>query len=129
MAKARILVVDDSEIVLIGFKKVLKEADYDVEVTSEPEKAIEMVKNSFFDIVFTDLKMAKASGKVICKKVKEFSPSTEVVIFSGSPHAVKDEFQEVIQSGAKDYFLRTPLSSDEILDAVDKILKEKNNPV
>ncbi len=125
MDKVRILVVDDSEIVLIGFKKVLKEAGYEVEVTMDPEKAIEMAKNSFFDIVFTDLKMGQKSGKIVCKAVKEASPSTEVVIFSGSPHAVKDEFQDVIRSGGKDYFLRKPLSSDEILDAVDKILKDK----
>jgi DNA-binding response OmpR family regulator len=125
MSAAKILVVDDSEIVLMGFKKVLVEEGFEVTVTTSPLQAIELAKKEKYDIVYTDLKMPELSGKDVCKRIKEISPSTEVAIFSGSPHAVVQDQFEIMDYGGKDYFLRKPLSYDEIITVTRKLLENK----
>ncbi len=126
MKKAKILVVDDNELVLLGFKKALEGSGYDLSVTTDPKKAVAMAKKELFDLVFTDLKMEKLSGREVCAEVKKNSPSTEVVIFSGSPGAIVKDQVEILEVGGKDYFLRKPLSTREILDVVTEILERKN---
>jgi len=62
MNKGTILIVDDTEIVLIGLKRVLEKEGYEIIVTTSPKQALEIIKEKNFDLVYTDMKMPEMNG-------------------------------------------------------------------
>jgi DNA-binding NtrC family response regulator len=85
----RILIVDDDEDLLSVLKSEL-EADFDskqieVFVESSPSKAIEKVKEVFFDIAVCDLKLPEIDGIELTKMIKSISPDTTVIIMTAFP--------------------------------------------
>ena len=55
MAKEKILVVDDEEVLRSLAKEVLSEEGYHVKLTISGEQALEFRKQEFFDLVIADL--------------------------------------------------------------------------
>jgi CheY-like chemotaxis protein len=125
MDKAKIMIVDDEDIVLRAYAKELTMHDYSVTSVSSGPEAIEKAKQENYDIILTDLIMPQMNGLELCKQIKQISPDTEVVLMSGYHEEMQKCWVEFIKSGGRDYFLRKPLSEGELSDTVQTILIEK----
>lgn len=124
MGACKILFVDDDKIIIMQALKELAQTDFEVEAVESAEKAIELVKKSYFDIVFTDLVLPGKNGVELCAQIKKISPKTEVVLLSGSPVNI-EKFQMVfLNVGGRDESLRKPLIANEVLNIARKICKE-----
>ena len=77
----RILLVDDEEQVLFVVSESLGKLGAEAEIVTagNGEEAFEKIKESFFDLVITDLKMPKMDGVQLTEAVKAFSPETQVI--------------------------------------------------
>ena len=122
--KARILIIDDEELLLLCWEYTLRSAGYDVVTASEGKKAIEIARQQKPDIAITDLIISDMSGIEVCRKIKESSPETEVVLISGHPEELISRQREFVSAGGRGEVLIKPLSKVEIIDAVEKVLKE-----
>ncbi|MCK4917046.1 MAG: response regulator [Candidatus Omnitrophica bacterium] len=123
MNKGTILIVDDTEIVLIGLQRVLEKEGYEIIVTTSPKQALEIIKEKNFDLVYTDMKMPEMNGDELCKEIKKINPEIEVVVFSGTPEGIAQHQLEFLKSGGKDIFLRKPIGKDEIIEATKRLMK------
>ena len=113
--KARILVVDDEKNYLLVMEALLSDAGYDVTTINDPEMALEYLEDSEVDVVITDMKMPKISGKELLQSVKKRWPHLPVLImtaFGSIESAV-----EVMRFGAFDYITK-PFANDELLLSV-----------
>ncbi len=117
----RVLIVDDEELILLSWKYTLESAGYNVTTAITGAKALAEVERCTPDIVITDLIMSEMNGIEICKKIKEKSPATKVVLISGHPDEIRNYQSDFIKAGGEDYLLRKPLSKDEIIEVVDSI--------
>lgn len=124
MEKLRILLIDDEEIVLIGWREELKSVGYDIRMALDGERALEMLKEEKADIVITDLVMPNMDGVEVCKRIKALHPETVVVFVSGHPQEIEKKQMDFIRAGGRDELLRKPILKDEILDVIKKITKE-----
>lgn len=115
--KTSILILDDEAIVLKRLKPALDKAGYEVEVFSRSLEASTRVTERDFDIIITDLKMEGLNGMQFLTKVKERSPSTEVIVITG--FATMETAKESFQKGVFD-FLAKPFKLGEILETVKK---------
>ena len=122
MSKGKILVIDDEELVVLFFQKVLKEAGYEAKIARRGSEAIELAKKEMFEIVFTDLVMAEMSGVEVCRQIKKFAPQTKVVLVSGHPEQISKHLMPFIQAGGRDEILRKPVTEEEILGTCEKIM-------
>lgn len=104
MSKAKILVVDDEELILKAYKKELAASGYNVLETTSAQEAIEIVKREKIDIILVDLVMPGSSGVEVCKVVKTISPDTEVVLMSGYVDEMQKNWIEFIKAGGRDFF-------------------------
>ena len=109
--KARILCVDDEEIILDSFRKILVLDGYSVDTVETGQEALGLVQTRDYDFVFTDLKMPAMSGTDVAKSVKHVRPDIDVVIITG--YASVDTAVEVMKHGAMDY-VEKPFSEDEL---------------
>ena len=78
--KARILCVDDEEVILDSFRKILVLDGYAVDTVETGQEALGLIQKHDYDFVFTDLKMPHMSGTDVAKSVKHMRPDIDVVI-------------------------------------------------
>ena len=77
----KILVVDDDESMRTTLSLLLKAEGHEVVGAKSEREAIRRIRKESFDLVITDLRMeSHVSGIEVLKKVKRFSPQTEVVV-------------------------------------------------
>lgn len=128
MAIEKVLVVDDELLVRSFLKETLDRKGLDVTCAENGKTAIGLIKDTTYDLVFTDMKMPDITGLEVLKKIKEISPSTIVVVitaFGSIENAV-----EAMRLGAFNYLIK-PFSPDTIEAVLEKakehaVLLEEN---
>ena len=127
--KGRILVVDDEQSLRIILSQVLTEEGYEVTIAHNGEEGLELFRQDPFPVVFTDIVMGKMNGLELLHKVKQISPSTQVVIITS--HASLDTSINALRAGAYDYLVK-PFDDLEMISnvanrAMDKLYLTKEN--
>lgn len=100
----RVLVVDDSEIVLAFITAELADVGYQVRTAPDGERGIAVVHDWSPDVVLCDLKMPGLSGYDVVEALKTKAPLTPVLIFTDS-----DDLRcavEAMQRGAWGYLVK-----------------------
>jgi DNA-binding NtrC family response regulator len=111
MGGERILVVDDEEINREFLEEVLAQQGYDATTAADGFAALELSKREFFHIVLSDLMMPEMGGVELLRQLKDISPSTVCIIFTG--YATIETAVEAIKAGAYDYITK-PFRVEEI---------------
>ncbi len=83
---------------------------------------MELLEKEPADLVITDLKMARMDGIAVLERVKEISPSTDVMVISA--HGTIERVVEAMKLGAVD-FITKPFSSEEFGVKVDRVVSER----
>ncbi len=68
--KASILAIDDEEIVLDSFRKILVLDGYSIDTVESGPEALMLVKRKDYDFVFTDLKMPGMDGDLVTREIR-----------------------------------------------------------
>ena len=113
--QTHILLIDDEKNYLLVLEALLLDAGYSVTALNDPESALAFLEDSEVDVVVTDMKMPKISGKEVLEHVRRNYPHIPVLImtaFGSIESAV-----EVMRFGAFDYITK-PFSNDELLLAL-----------
>ncbi len=110
-----ILLIDDEKNYLLVLEALLLDAGYKVTALSDPESALAFLDESEVDVVITDMKMPKITGKEVLAQVKRDYPHIPILIMTafGSIESAVD----VMKMGAFDYITK-PFSNDELLLSV-----------
>ncbi len=124
--KAKILCVDDEEIILDSFRKILVLDGYTVETVESGKEAVGLIQRGHYDFVFTDLKMPEMSGEEVAKAVKHLRPDIDVVIITG--YATVESAVECMQYGAMDY-IQKPFTDDELLAKTKECLIKRRETI
>ncbi|MDD2216261.1 MAG: response regulator, partial [Eubacteriales bacterium] len=91
----KILLVDDDKELLKVFKQIFIINDFNIEAVSNSLEALEIVNSQKVAVVISDIIMPKIGGMELLSKIKEASPSTEVIMLtaegsvSGAVEAVR----------------------------------------
>ncbi len=83
--RARILVIDDEELIISLFKETLEEQGHTVVTAGSSAEGMECVRRWDFDIVFLDLKMPDIDGAEFLKQLRSIKPGLPVTIITGYP--------------------------------------------
>ena len=70
---AKILVVDDEQLLVKGIKFNLEHEGYQVETGFDGEQAVDLARNGNFDLIILDLMMPCIDGLQACMRIREFS--------------------------------------------------------
>jgi len=116
----KILICDDEEGIRESLKLILGD-HYDLTLTDSGEQCIECLNNDKnIGLVLLDIKMPKVNGLEVLKAIKEKTPELDVIIVTG--YKSVETASEATALGASGYIVK-PFQSDEILEAVGKIIK------
>jgi len=116
---AQLLIVEDDYRMRQLVKSLLEKEGYATTVTEDGRSAISILKERFFDVVITDLKMPLVDGMEVLGISKEINPDTPVIVTTG--FATVDSAVEAMKKGAYDY-VEKPFDPDELLLVVKRAL-------
>lgn len=125
-AKAKILCVDDEDVILDSFRKILVLDGYSVDTVNSGPEAVNLIKSNHYDFVFTDLKMPEMDGVDVTKVVKNLRPDIDVIIITG--YATVETAVECMKFGAMDY-VQKPFTEDELLEFTKKSLIKRQDRI
>lgn len=123
MDNTKILIVDDELIMRESLSGWLERDGHEVSAAASGEEAMEVLKDSRFDILLVDIKMEGMSGLDVLKQVKESDPDVDVVMitaYGSIPTAI-----EAMKKGAYDYLLK-PFDPDALGVLIEKIIEHQD---
>ncbi len=91
----RVLVIEDEPDVREILALFLEKRGYEVEVASSGHEGVKMFLNRPFDVVFTDLGMARMTGWEVAQKIKSEKPETRVFLLTGWGSEIEKEDQKM----------------------------------
>ena len=122
MSRGRILTVDDEKNIRHLISNEFSLEGFDVVTAASGEEGLALFKSSRFDVVILDIKLPKLSGIEILKKMKQISPTTEIIMITG--YSDIRSAVEAIKLGARDYVTK-PFKLDELLTLVRHSIQKK----
>ena len=117
-----ILFVDDDQTILNMVEEYLSAFDYRVTIVDSGLKALDLIKDKDFDVVFTDFKMPDIDGLELLAMIKEYRPATEVIIVTG--HGTMESAIQAMKFGSYDY-IQKPFKLDVLKIVINKLYEEK----
>jgi DNA-binding NtrC family response regulator len=119
--KARVLVVEDEEIVRDLLVKVLGEEGYAVEAVETGESALKALDNELYDVVLLDLNLPGMYGMNVLAAAPALQTDAQFIVMTAFGSV--DTAVEAMKLGAFDY-INKPFRTEELLLTLDRALHE-----
>jgi len=122
--KKRILIVDDAAFTRNMLKNIISKIEQ-IEVIGEASNGVEAIslyKKLSPDLVTMDLVMPEKGGIEATEEILKINPKALIVVVSALGQEAL--VLEAAKKGAKD-FIQKPFKSEQILEVMDRILKNK----
>ena len=116
-----VLILDDDVDFNSLLTDIFEQADYIVTSLKDPIEAIEVFKNTDYDLVVTDHRMPEMSGAEFMKVIKQMKPEVPVIMVSGFME--NDTIRSLISGGVGGVFLK-PLNIFSLLDRTAELIDE-----
>ena len=119
----QILLADDHELMRTGLK-LLVELEPDWHVCGQARngcEAVDLASRLKPDVAIVDMQMPDLDGLDATRNIREVSPQTQVLVFTGFPSS--DLTQQVLSAGARGHVLKSEMST-QVVAAVRAISDE-----
>ncbi len=123
--RARILVVDDSEVNLKVFVSLLKRTKMQIETADSGEAGIELFKKKYYDLIFLDHMMPEKDGIETLKEMKACAdtPNQKTPVICLTANAISGMREMYIEAGFDDY-LTKPIDTVKLENMLLEYLPE-----
>ena len=120
MAKQRIILVDDHEVVRLGLKSLLdRHPDFEVIAeASNAKEALEQVERMLPDVVLMDIGLPGTSGIEVCEEITKKFPEIRVIMLTS--YAEDEMLFSAIRAGASGYVLKQ-IGAEDLMKAIEAV--------
>ncbi len=122
MARFTVLIVDDERTLARSIKLFLEEQGYEAEVANDGDRALQLLEKVHPDVVFLDLRLPKASGLDLLKRIRAYDPVVAAVMMTA--HGTIENAVEAMKLGAFDYVTK-PVDLDEVKIIVERAQEDR----
>jgi DNA-binding NtrC family response regulator len=119
---ARILIVDDEDIVIKSCLRIFDGGDYQIEAVQDGREALRKIEENSYDVVILDIMMPNMGGLEVLGRIKETYPDVDVIMITGLSQI--DTAVQAMKLGAFDYISK-PFDPDELKLAVHRALERR----
>jgi len=122
---AKILLVEDDDLVRDMLAQVLKRASHEIITASNGEEATQLLKSNEPDIMVTDIIMPQKSGITLISEVKDKHPNMEIIAISGGGRLDPTGYLDLSESLGATVSFEKPIDNSALLMAIDLLLHTK----
>ncbi|MFZ5609670.1 MAG: response regulator [Pseudomonadota bacterium] len=130
---ARILLIDDDDLVGQALKLHLEAGGHEVALTHHGGEGLRAFEQGRFDLVLTDIFMPEVEGIETIRRLRLISRKVSIIAMTGGPiapaHARKDavpDYLRMAHSLGASRTIRKPFSARQLLALVDECLELEN---
>jgi len=116
-----VLILDDDADFNSLLTDIFEQADYIVTSLIDPIEAVDVFRDTDYDLVVTDHKMPEMTGAEFMKVIKKMKPKVPVIMVSG--YLENDTIRELISEGVGGVFLK-PLNIFSLLERTAELIEE-----
>lgn len=118
----KILIVDDSAMILVLLENALSLEDHEVEKARDAEEAIDMVTTFKFDIGIFDVNMPGKSGLELIPIIKSMENGKDMKIVILTTESSEEMKTKAKLAGAKAWLVK-PFQNDQLIELVNLLAK------
>ena len=120
--RGAILLIEDDALLARSLVRVMKCEGYEVIHVATASAAVELVKNTSFDAVISDLNLPGASGVDVLNLVRAYDPDVPLVLMTGSPTVATAI--EACNLGVLEYLVK-PTPRDQLARVLDRATRAR----
>jgi DNA-binding response OmpR family regulator len=94
MMKSAVLVVEDDDATQQMLRVLLRRHCSSIELASDGEEAIEMLRSGDFGAVILDIMLPKMNGFQVAQAIRDLDPPPKLIVLSGVARYFHDRFPE-----------------------------------
>jgi CheY-like chemotaxis protein len=119
----KILVVEDEPGNLNLISHFLNQAGYDVSGAKDGVEATELLGQSRFDLVLSDLRMPNMDGLALASHILSSEPATPILLMTAYNF---DNRADMLELGVR--CLKKPFSPNQLLSEIQNVIGEESRP-
>ena len=122
MAKQKVLVVEDEELMRNILRTLLEEEGYEVFTADSAESALQVFPENAIDVTVTDIKMAGLDGLGLLDRIKSIDEHALVIVMTAFSSV--DSAVAALRKGAYDYITK-PFVNEDLLHTVRNAIRNR----
>ena len=111
------MIADDSEFMRLKLEQIVDSLGYEPLPAAGGVAALAAFEKVRPPIVLLDIEMPEPNGIEVCRRIRELSAETFIIMVTSDHHA--DIVEEAIEAGANDYVSK-PFTADRLKAAFDR---------
>ena len=121
---AKILVIDDEQGIRDLLDTLLRRKGYDVILSANGQKGLELFRREQPDVIVLDLKMPGMDGLTVLQQIRNLDPKKPVIILTG---AGTPETEQRVRALGGTEFIEKEFSLHRLGDALKRLLVTSNS--
>jgi CheY-like chemotaxis protein len=117
LSEAKVLIVDDDQVMLAGLSQLLTPWGLEVVTLSQPQQFWEILVSTSPNLVLLDLEMPVVNGLELCQVVRQDAHWGDLPILVVTAHTDAQSLQQAFAAGADD-FINKPVLGPELVTRV-----------
>lgn len=118
-----ILIAEDDPFLGKIMSNRLKEEGFNIDNAIDGAEALSKIAKNSYSLVLLDLIMPGKTGFEVLKELKAKKSSVPVLVFTNL--AQEEDRREVMNLGAKGYYVKSDIAMDELVETIQKFVGEK----
>lgn len=123
--KKKVLVIDDEELLVKTFARLLERLKYDVLIATRPEDAIAMAEEESFDLVLCDIRMPGKNGVETIREMRTTAEKSgkkvaPVIFLTGFADKKLEQEAQTLNPAA---YIYKPFDTTKLLEVIESSLK------
>jgi DNA-binding response OmpR family regulator len=123
MSRARILLVDDANTILMIEKMILSRGPYELVTAHDGLEAVELVRRERPNLILLDLMMPRMDGLEVLRELRKDLDGSPIPIIMVTTRGEEKHVSEAFSHGCTDYIVK-PINGIELLAKVRNYLGE-----
>jgi DNA-binding response OmpR family regulator len=123
MPRKKILLVDDSNTILMMERMILTKGPYDLVTASDGAEAVEKALSERPDLILMDVVMPKLNGFDACRRIREEETIGGTPIIMVTTRGEVQNVETGFESGCNDYITK-PINAPELMAKLRNYLSE-----
>ncbi len=119
---ARILVVDDEDLVRLTLRQMLEAGGHEVIEAANGKQGVALEAENPVDLVVTDIIMPEQEGIETIVQLRRKNPSLKIIAISGGGRMKNMDFLKIAANVGADATLTKPFSTQELTEVVNRCL-------
>jgi len=119
--KKKVLLVDDSNTVILMERMILTKGPYDIIVARDGVEGIAKAKSEKPDVILLDVMMPNMDGLTACAKLRADAETAHIPIVMVTTRGEEQNIETAFRNGCTDYVTK-PISGIELLTKLSNIL-------